>query len=237
MNSFLDACKNLIFPAYCLECERRLPEGRPPLFCDDCLSGISVITSPYCTCCGLPFKSGQAHLCSQCHVKPYSFTLARASVFYQGPVTSLISDFKFNGKLTGLPTLTALAKKSTGFHDLSEPDIIIPVPLHARRLRERGFNQASLLAHAVFQHNKKKITSSLLVRNRATSPQTGLNGRLRRKNLFGAFSIKQPEMVQGKRILLVDDVFTTGSTVNECSRTLNKHGAEQVEVFTLCKAL
>jgi ComF family protein len=238
MKFFLDACKDLVFPAHCLECDRRLPLKRPPLFCDDCLSDISFIGSPYCTCCGLPFQSGHGqHHCSQCHVKPYSFDLARAAVLYQEPVSSLISSLKFNGQLTGLPTLAALAESSTGFSDLSEPEIILPVPLHDRRLRERGFNQAAVLAHAIFKKRRKKITTAILVRNRATIPQTGLSGRLRRKNLFGAFSIKQPKMVQGKRILLIDDVFTTGSTVNECARTLRKHGAEQVEVFTLCKAI
>ncbi len=237
MKSFLDACKDLVFPACCLACEKRLPVTRLPLFCDDCLSQVPFIDSPYCTCCGLPFQGGQDHLCSQCHLKPYSFHLARAAVLYREPVSPLVSSLKFHGQLTGLPTLAALARSSNGFRDLSEPEIILPVPLHDRRLRERGFNQAAALAHTIFKKSKRKIIPTLLVRNRATTPQTGLNGRLRRKNLFGAFSIKQPKMVQGKRILLVDDVFTTGSTANECARTLKKHGAEQVEVFTLCRAL
>jgi len=237
MTSFFGACKDLIFPAYCLHCDRRLPSWRVPLFCEECLADIGHIGPPCCTCCGLPFPGGKDHLCDQCLVKPYAFTLARAAVLYKNPVSSVISDFKFNGQLTGLPTLAGLAKNSIGFHELSEPDIILPVPLHAQRLRERGFNQAAALAHAIFKENKRKITPSLLVRKRATTPQTALNGKQRRRNLFGAFSVKQPEMVQGKKILLVDDVFTTGSTVNECARTLNKYDAKQVEVFTLCKAL
>ncbi len=236
MNFFFASCKDLIFPAHCLECERQLPTWKLPLFCVDCLARVPFVRSPYCTCCGLPFQSGHDHLCGQCIARSYSFKLARAALHYNDPVVSLISNLKFKGKLTSLSTLVTLAISSSGFRDLSEPDIIIPVPLHAQRLRNRGFNQAATIAHAIFKKKKRKIAPTLLVRDRATIAQTGLNGKERRKNLFGAFSVKQPKMVKGKRILLVDDVFTTGSTVNECAKTLMKCDAEQVEIFTLSRA-
>jgi len=236
LNHFYQACKELIFPAYCLECGRQLPCWELPLFCDDCLARVSFIGSPVCVCCGIPFNSGNDHLCGQCLTSPYSFQLARAAVLYREPVASLISSLKFKRDLTVLSTLASLVTTSAGFRMLSRPDIILPVPLHRERLRKRSFNQALLLAKAIFPENKSKIMPSLLVRYRVTAPQTGLSGTQRRRNLSKAFSVKQSQMVQGQNILLVDDVFTTGSTVNECARILCQSGAKKVEVLTLARA-
>ena len=137
--------------------------------------------------------------------------------------------------MTGLASLAALARASGGFRSLAIPDLILPVPLHPRRLRQRGFNQALLLARACFPEQQVLIDPFLLQRHRATVAQTGLSGTLRRKNLFGAFSLIQPDMVKNKKILLVDDVFTTGSTVQECSRILRRAGAGRIEIFTLAR--
>ena len=109
---------------------------------------------------------------------------------------------------------------------------IVPVPLHVDKLRSRGFNQSLLLAKALFPEEKKKI-GHYLCRSRATIPQTGLNGDERRKNVVGAFAVPEPQKIEGKKICLVDDVFTTGTTVNECAKTLKKAGAAEVEVATL----
>jgi ComF family protein len=237
LSPFFQSCKELIFPAYCLECKRQLPCWELPLFCTDCLARISFIGSPICVCCGVPFASGRDHLCGQCLAKPYFFQLARSAVLYREPVASLISSFKFNGDLTGLSTLAMLTTASAGFRMLSRPDLIVPVPLHKERLRKRSFNQALLLAQAIFPEHRRKIIPSLLVRNRVTAPQTGLSGTQRRKNLSRAFSVKRPEMVRGQKILLVDDVFTTGSTVNECARVLSQSGARKIDVLTLARAL
>jgi ComF family protein len=185
----------------------------------------------------MPFESGRDHLCGRCLAAPYAFDLARSALQYRDPAASLISRLKFKGDLTGLSTLAALAGVSAGFRELSTPELIIPVPLHRERLKKRSFNQALLIARELFPDQGTKIEASLLVRNRPTTPQTGLSGRQRRKNLFRAFSVKRPQMTTGKKILLVDDVFTTGSTVHECARTLSRSGAASVEVFTLARAV
>jgi len=235
VKTFLASCQELAFPSSCLGCQRRLPWRRLPLFCDDCRSEIAVISSPRCQCCGMTFAAGGDHLCGSCLRQSFAFDLARAALAYQPPVTGLISALKFQGQLTGLSSLAALARSSSGFRELSVPELILPVPLHPRRLRERGFNQALLLARACFPELRELIHPGVLQRHRPTMPQTALSGTLRRRNLVGAFSLIQPHTVNNRKILLVDDVFTTGSTVQECARILRGGGAVGVEVFTLAR--
>ncbi len=139
--------------------------------------------------------------------------------------------------MTGLATMAALATQSAVVSDFTTPDLIFPVPLHKSRLRQRGFNQALLLAGSSFPQWRNRIIADGLLRIRATAPQTSLDGAGRRKNLKGAFALKDPDMARGKIILLVDDVFTTGSTVCECSRILQAGGAGRVEVFTLARSV
>lgn len=237
LSPFIESCQELVFPSCCLECGKRLPCRELPLICSDCLTSVQYTNSPQCTCCGIPFEAGQDHLCELCLKKNYAFDLARVAMHYQEPVTSLISSLKFNGSLSGLSTLAQLAISSTGIKELSVPDVIVPVPLHIRRLRERKFNQAVLISHSCFPNYKEQIKSNILVRHRATSPQTGLNGNERRKNLSGAFSLKDMKQIKGKSVLLVDDVFTTGQTAHECAKVLKKAGAKRIEVFTLARAV
>ena len=237
MKTFLAACQELVFPSFCLGCGQRLPRRRLPLFCAGCRAGITPLASPRCPCCGVPFLTGEDHLCGACLRQDFAFDLARAALIYQPPVTGLISALKFQGQLTGLASLAALARESRGFQELSAPELILPVPLHPHRLRQRGFNQALLLARVCFFEHRALIHPGVLQRHRATLPQTGLGGPLRRRNLQGAFSLIQPQMVKNKKILLVDDVFTTGSTVQECARILRRAGADRIEIFTLARAL
>jgi len=149
----------------------------------------------------------------------------------------MISSLKFNGSLIGLATLAHLARNSEAIKNLTTPDMILPVPLHKKRLRQRKFNQAGLLASNCFPELQRIIRTDVLFRSRQTQPQTGLSGKERRKNLSKAFSLKKTPEVKGKNILLIDDVFTTGSTVNECAKVLRKAGAKQIEVFTLARAI
>lgn len=237
LNFFIEPLQELIFPSYCLECDQRLPCRELPVLCNDCLADISFLSSPACPCCGMPFLSGHDHFCGLCLKNTFAFDRARAAMQYKKPVTSLISALKFNGTLTGLATLAHLAVNSPGIKDLHEPDMILPVPLHIRRLRERQFNQALVIGKSCFPGYRSRIHTGVLVRHRATSPQTSLNGAARRKNLAGAFSLTNPETVRNKTILLIDDVLTTGSTVNECARVLRRAGARRIEVFTLARAI
>ncbi len=237
MTSFIAACKELLFPAFCLACGRQLSGWRLPLLCRDCGAEVPFVRPPLCPCCGLPCNSGPDHFCGNCLTKTFAFDRARAALLYREPVVSLIHSLKFAGHLTGLATMAALARDAAGYRDLAAPDLILPVPLHPQRLRERGFNQALLLARACFPEQSRKINVDLLVRRRATLPQTRLNGKERRRNLAAAFTVTRPDSLKNKKILLIDDVFTTGSTVHECAATLRRAGAARIEVFTLARAL
>ncbi len=236
MSLFADA-QDLLFPARCLSCEALLGRHRLPLLCPDCAARLVPLTSPLCRCCGTPFVAGEDHLCGNCLAGKPSFDLVRSAYSYQEPLVSLIHQVKFGRRLTPLATLGVLGRNSCACSALSLPDLILPVPLHGRRLRQRGFNQSLLLARACFPKWKDRIAANGLKRIRNTTPQTDLSGRERRKNLNGAFCVDIRGGVAGKKVLVVDDVLTTGSTVLECSKILQKACAARVEVFTLARAL
>ncbi|MGD9947102.1 MAG: ComF family protein [Desulfobulbus sp.] len=237
MFSLLGAIQDLLFPPLCLGCSRRLDHSRPPLFCADCLARLAFIGSPLCPCCGIPYSTGADHLCATCLKNGYDFDLARSLLFYRQPMDELILRLKYGGQLSGLQTLAALTAKSTCLHDLSPPDYIIPVPLHAKRIRRRGYNQATLLARGCFPQWQTELRLNILLRDRLTTPQSQLSGKERRSNLKHVFSLNPHIALEGKTILLVDDVLTTGSTVNECAKILRKGGAKRIEIFTIARSL
>ncbi len=149
----------------------------------------------------------------------------------------MLLDWKFNNQY-GYNTVFGqfIASLCTDLPKASHPDLIIPVPLHSSRLRERGFNQSMILARFASSTLNAKLSGQALTRARKTIPQTKLSGAERRTNLHTAF-IASPSIVAGKQILLIDDVYTTGSTVDECARTLLEAGAVRIEVMTLSRAL
>ena len=232
LHPFLASLAELLFPARCLGCGRQLGSSRPPLLCKNCRAGVLLISRPFCPSCGAP---GAAHRCRNCQQHSFAFDQARSLAVYQEPIRSLIHQLKFSGRLVGLSTFAALAKEADAAALFHEPDLILPVPLHIRRLRWRGFNQSLLLAKACFPAWQGKIQPDLLQRHRDTVPQTQLDGAERRSNLTGAFSLRAPQEVRDKRILLVDDVLTTGSTLHECAKALRQAGAMQIETFTAAR--
>jgi ComF family protein len=235
--SLFTALKDLLFPPQFLGCKRRLDSSTPPLFCSGCADDLAFIRSPYCLCCGIPFVSGVDHLCGICLTGHHTFDLARALLYYQPPVSDLILSLKFSGNLAGVASLQALITQAKLLDTFVEPEIILPVPLHAHRLRERGFNQALVVARGCLPKWKEKIETGVLLRRRQTTPQSLLSGKERRSNLKNVFSLADPNRIAGMKVLLVDDVYTTGSTINECSRVLRKAGAKRIEVFTLARSL
>jgi ComF family protein len=193
-----------------------------------------------CSRCGLPFISGagEDHTCSECITERKYFRKARAFGIYQGTLMEAIHRLKYGRKTSLSKPLSALAKDTFyQFWDDSSIDLLLPVPLHIKRLRERGFNQAHLVNKKWARLEGIPFDGLTLSRSRWTEPQTSLTRAERRKNVKGAFSLRHPDKVKGLRILLVDDVFTTGATVNECARVLMKAGAEYVDVLTLARAV
>ncbi|MDH3348408.1 MAG: ComF family protein [Desulfobulbaceae bacterium] len=238
LSFWLNSLRDLFFPAHCLNCHQRLLLGKPPLLCEECLSQITFINSPQCTHCGRPFLKGVNRLCGKCLISPPIYDQARSLALYKNPLSDLLTSLKYHGNLNVLATIGHLYQ--TKFNPtifLEKPDLIIPVPLHPTRLRERGYNQALFLATTCFPTQREKLQTNLLLRNKNTPPQTTLTGPQRRKNLVNVFSTNKPELIAGKQILLVDDVLTTGSTVNECAQVLRRAGASKIMVFTAARSI
>ena len=235
----MQAAREICFPASCLACKGDL-QGRPDfLFCDSCMAQVCLIHAPLCTCCGKPFDkaAGASHYCSQCLTRPYHYKQARAVVKYLPPVAKAVQDFKYRSQTAGLSTFANLLNFHLRQSPLPEVDTIVPVPLHKKRLQQRGFNQALVLARKFFPQDLKKIAPLALERRAFTQPQTGLNKADRNRNVKNAFAVRQPGSIQNKKVLLVDDVYTTGATVNECARILIRSSAREVHVLTLARAV
>jgi ComF family protein len=181
---------------------------------------------------------GENRLCGDCLVTERYFTRARSVGYYQGMLLDAIHQFKYNGKVLFSSLLgDLLANCSLSSIDFRNYDLLIPVPLHKKRLRERGFNQALLLAGRIKKRWKLPVDCSVLKRIRWTDSQINLSRRIRLKNIKGAFQVMNQGKIKEKKILLVDDVYTTGFTANECSKTLIKSGASRVDVLTLARAV
>jgi ComF family protein len=187
----------------------------------------------------MPFDGGgDDHPCSSCLKNPPPFHAARAALVHEGPGRDLIHAFKYNGR-THLrrPLGLLVVERLTEFVAQKQPNLIVPVPLHVKRLRNRGFNQALLVGELLAEEWRIPLCRQGLRRVRWTEPQISLAAGLRRENVRDAFVVPDVSLVSGRRVLLVDDVFTTGSTVEECSRTLLRAGAEAVLVITISRAL
>jgi ComF family protein len=228
-----------LLPAQCLCCEKFLDEGRQGI-CLGCLSEIHWIEPPFCSICGAPFlsKEVRSHSCSNCLTQKRYFTMARALGAYDGSLQETIHRWKYQGKIT----LTSLFGEwmTEGIYHYWDPtlfDLLIPVPLHPHRLRGRGFNQALLLVKELSRQTGIPYRKRVLQKIKLTIPQVNLSGIERKKEVRGSFHIIGKEELKGKTILLVDDVYTTGATVNECSKVLVAAGAERVDVLTLARAL
>lgn len=215
-------------------------------FCRACEGTIKKIQGPVCTICGKPFASsataagGQDHPCGQCMQGAPPFLKARSAVFYEEGVKDAIISFKYHGRLTlarplGRMTADALPGLVEATPLLPEVpfDVVMPVPLHKERLKQRGFNQSLLLAREVAGALGLSVDYKSLKRIRPTAPQAELKSDERRKNVRGAFEVKSPARVRAKKVLLIDDIYTTGATVGECARVLKK---EKCKVFVLTLA-
>ncbi len=228
-----------IFPTPCASCQTPLWNDPVPFFCRQCWESRYPIPGPVCPRCGRPFASSTAlhhsptHQCGTCRKRPPAFTQAWSVFPYQTPLKEAITLFKYQGKLALAHPLTQAM--IAALPALPPLDGIIPVPLHPQRLREREYNQSHLLAHRLSQELGIPLFLACLLRIRPTPPQTSLSRKARLTNLRKAFSVANLALIKGKRILLVDDVFTTGTTLNECAKTLRRAGSGPVYGLTLAR--
>jgi ComF family protein len=221
-------------PRLCLFCSAAVGEEAEVAVCPECESRIEWVESPLCTCCGRMFASrdGTDRVCGECQANPPPFNRARAAALYEGPVAQAITNFKFGRLMAYLPVMQHWLQRPLCRELVEVADLLLPVPLHPKRLKHRGFNQAWLLARAF---PEAPLAREALVRTRHTVPQVGLNPKERKDNVKGAFAVPDPALVKGKNVLLIDDLFTTGSTVRECARVLRQAGARRVEVLTVAR--
>ena len=221
-------------PRLCLFCEAAVGETAAVAVCPECESLIKWVESPLCSRCGKMFADpgGADRVCGDCQMDPPPFARARAAAIYDDPVAQAITRFKFSRKMAFLPVMQHWLQRPLCLELVEAADLLAPVPLHPRRIRNRGFNQALLLAQGF---PGVPVAREAVVRTRHTAPQVGLNPKERKDNVKGAFAVPDPGLVKGKNVLLIDDLFTTGSTVKECARVLRKAGARQVEVLTVAR--
>ena len=234
------ALLDIVFPPLCHACKEFIPDAGDLHLCTTCRGEVHSVSSPLCTVCGVPFATpgGIDHPCGACLVTHPRFAAARAPVLFDGVARDLIHRFKYDKKVHLARPLALLTKEAlTSFVASLSADLLIPVPLHRRRLRERGFNQAVLLCRPLAKAWNIPLVVDNLQRIRWTEPQVTLSASEREANVRGAFALADPAAVRGRKVILLDDVYTTGSTVAECSRVLRQAGAEVVYVITVARAV
>ncbi len=263
LHDLADGLLAVVFPTSCVLCDRELAEASWSGVCATCWSNLDRWGGAACARCGLPIASEQPLeandggaaappyiLCSQCRTEEYDFDLARSYGLYGGKLRAAILQLKFHhyerlGRRLGelLELLWSSVEENAA--EAGETPLIVPVPLHSSRRRERGFNQAELLAQGLARALTRReipahraaphVEARGLRRARATAPQTGLSLSVRHRNVRGAFVVESPERFRDRRVVLVDDVMTTGATASACAAALKRAGARQVMVLTLAR--
>ena len=236
----LNDVSDVIFPPKCLGCGEIFHPLTRQVFCPVCKEKIKFITDNLCPVCGTTFSDSPAksHLCGNCMENKTYFSCARAVVSYETIILHAIHQFKYGNNISvGALLASFMADFSFPDVDFTDYSLIIPVPLHIKRLRQRGFNQSLILAQALAKKWQIPVNFSLLKRHKFTLTQTGLNKTERKQNIKGVFEVSNKKKIAGKNVILVDDVYTTGATINECAKTLIKAGAQKVTVLTLARVL
>lgn len=246
-----------VFPPKCMVCSEIFEVNPPPatvvaaelgeMVCPDCMPDLQPVGSPLCVCCGrvFPSRAGEDRVCGECVIAPKHYRRVRAALLYTDSCARLVHRFKYEGKIQLARPLGRILFRCLQQHwQPHEIDWVVPVPLHRRRLKRRGFNQVEQMVRQWAPSGREpsgargapEVAWELVTRTALTRPQTELGRKERLTNLRNAFQLKQSRSLEGKRLLLVDDVYTTGATVGECARLLRGHGARRVDVLTLARA-
>ena len=227
-----------VLPPRCLSCGIVVEDAGT--LCGTCWTGLTILSPPCCACCGFPFPYAVSDgtLCVSCSQARPVFDRARAVFRYDDASRPLVLGFKHADETHAAPAYGRWLARA-GSELIAEADLIAPVPLHRWRLLMRRYNQSALLAAVVARIGGRRLAVDLLVRRRHTPRQGRLSRLGRHRNVRGAFALHPSwqDELPGKRVLLVDDVLTTGATVEECGRVLRRHGAVGVDVLTLARVV
>ena len=238
--SWLEAALSFLYPEVCQICNQEPATPGNGFVGANCRTNVRFIDRPFCERCGLAFEGefSGAFVCSNCREEEYAFVYARSAVSAKGVLLDIIHRYKYNREVWFEPFLgELLGKVAAPVLLLEEWDMIVPVPLHPLKQSEREFNQAEALAGQLARRVNLPVQADCLKRVKPTGSQTRLTRAQRAENVRTAFAFndRASEMAEGKRIIVVDDVFTTGATTNACAKLLRKNGADAVCVWTLAR--
>lgn len=229
----------VFFPSFCELCFSLLEFPNEKIVCHSCMESIKPHRFSFCVCCGRFFDYlGELHLCSHCQENLPPFSFHRSCGRYQGKLKDIILLYKYRkfrvlGKELARFVCRTLGRDEELWRGL---EAIVPVPLHPKKHKKRGFNQSKIIAEELAKEKGVEFIEKTLVKIKNTPPQTSLVRAEREKNVRRTFRIIKTEKIEGKTVLLVDDVYTTGSTIRECCAVLKKGGAEEIRAITLAQA-
>jgi ComF family protein len=242
MRTALRAVLDFVLPPCCLTCGVSTGGAPIPWVCQRCWGTVEYVTLPICAQCGQPLAAPPegiattTHRCGTCLLTPPTYDRARAVGLYQGVLREVIHAMKYQRVYGLIQPLGDLLRQHFPAHwGDYPPAALVPVPLHRSKLRVREFDQALALARHVSQGVGIPLWADVLIRHRPTLSQVGLSAAERQRNIRDAFTVQKPQYCTGKALLLIDDVYTTGATVQECARLLRQAGATRVDVYTLAR--
>jgi len=232
----LDSVLAVIFPSACPACGRLLTRPRRGPLCEPCWASLPRHAGVTCRC-GVPLAAGTS-ACPRCRRARQPFSCGASLGPYEGTLRVVLHQLKYAGRRRAAGRLAeALLEEATVRALVATSDVLVPVPLHPRRLRERGFNQSALLAREIARRTGKATCADALRRRLDTVPQAGLSAAARRRNVRDAFAVRRGPAVAGRTVVLVDDVLTTGATALACARRLGEAGAREVRLLTVARVV
>lgn len=217
------------YPETCIFCGKICPGG----ICADCRAKVLLIREPRCKRCGKPVRYAEEELCYDCSHRKFHYEQGRSLWLHKAPVSQSVYDFKYkNRRVYGEVYAREFVRAFGKLIRIWEIDLIVPVPLHRKKFKKRGYNQAEIVAREIGARMGIAVDSALVIRKRDTAPQKRYGHTERRKNLADAFAVSRTE-ISARHILIIDDIYTTGSTVDSVAKVLRQSGAEKTYFLTI----